>query len=275
MSCFVIGDIQGHLDPLPKLLTAAGADPRADRFWFAGDLVNRGPRNADTLRFVRSLGDRAVAVLGNHDFYLLAIACGAIPRGRDDTLSDVLGAPDRDELITWLRHRPLMHVEGDYALVHAGLLAPWTVRQARELAHEVEGALQGPHWVEFLTRLWGAKPTRWSEDLHGAERLRVIVNAMTRMRMCASDGEMLLKHKGPISSAPAGALPWFKVPGRRSTTHTIVCGHWSALGYHDGDGVLAIDTGCVWGGALTAVCLETREIYRLKCEQAAAPSGWE
>jgi bis(5'-nucleosyl)-tetraphosphatase (symmetrical) len=275
MSCFVIGDIQGHLDPLPKLLTAAGADPRTDTLWFAGDLVNRGRRNADTLRFIRNLGDRAVCVLGNHDFYLLAVASGAIARGRDDTLDDVLEASDRSLLIEWLRRRPLMHVESAYALVHAGLLAPWTVRQARELAHEVEGALQGPHWVEFLRNLWGAKPTRWSEDLHGYDRLRVIVNAMTRMRMCAPDGEMLLKHKGPIAGAPAGALPWFQVPNRQSATHTIVCGHWSALGFHDGDGVLALDTGCVWGGALTAVRLEDRKVFRYKCEQAAAPSGWE
>jgi bis(5'-nucleosyl)-tetraphosphatase (symmetrical) len=256
-------------------LDQCGADLAADTFWFCGDLVNRGRDNADTLRCVRALGSRGVVVLGNHDFYLLGVACGAIPRGKDDTLDDVLSASDRDELVEWLRHRPLMHVEGDYALVHAGLLPEWTVAQARALAHEVEAALQGPHWVEFLRNLWGAQPTRWQDSLNGWDRLRVIVNAMCRLRMCSADGEMALKYKGPIDGAPDGLLPWFRVPGRRSTTHTILCGHWSALGFHDAEGILALDTGCVWGGCLTAVRLEDRKIFSAKCTQAAQPSGWD
>lgn len=275
MSVFVIGDLQGHLDPLANLLTHAQADPHQDRLWFVGDLVNRGRRNADTLRFVRALGDRAVAVLGNHDFYLLAVAAGAMPRGKDDTLDDVLKAPDRDELIDWLRRRPLMHVEGDAAIVHAGLLPDWSIREARELALEVEGALQGPHWVEFLKHLWGGQPTRWSPRLEGWDRLRVIVNAMCRMRLCTASGEMLLKPKGPLSAAPAGALPWFRVPGRRSTSHTVFFGHWSALGFLDADGVMGLDTGCVWGGCLTMVRLEDRQVFQVPCTQAMKPSGWD
>lgn len=274
MARYVIGDLHGHLCPLERLLGEAGVDPVRDHLWLTGDLVNRGQRNADTLRFAMALGDHAISVLGNHDFYLLAVACGAIVRGVDDTLDDVLDAPDRESLIEWLRRRPLMYVEGGTAMVHAGLLPEWSVRQARELAHEVEGALQGPYWREFLANLWGARPTRWSDSLHGYDRLRVIVNAMSRLRMCTPDGEMLLKHKGPISDAKGNAVPWFLAPSRRSTTHTVVCGHWSALGFHDGDGVLALDTGCVWGGSLSAVRLEDRKLFQVKCEQAAAPTGW-
>ena len=168
-----------------------------------------------------------------------------------------------------------MHVEGGFALVHAGLLPEWTVDKARQLAAEVESELQGPDWVKFLRKLWGAKPTRWHDDLVGPDRLRVIVNAMCRLRMCSPDGEMLLKYKGPIANAPADVVPWFRVPGRRSTTHTIVCGHWSALGYHDNDGVLAVDTGCVWGGCLTSVRLEDRKVFSVNCSQAAMPGGWD
>ncbi len=275
MAHYVIGDLQGHLGPLKILLSNVNPNQDSDVLWFCGDLVNRGPDNADSLRFVRALGKRAVAVLGNHDFYLLGIACGAIPRAKDDTLDDVLAAPDREALIAWLRHRPLMHIEGDYALVHAGLLPAWTIPEARALAAEVEAVLQGPDWVEFLRNLWGGKPTRWRKGLKAWDRLRVIVNAMCRMRMCSVDGEMQLKYKGPIAEAPKGVLPWFRVPGRRSMTHTVFCGHWSALGYYDGDGIVALDTGCVWGGSLTAVRIEDREVFSVRCTQAAAPSGWD
>ncbi len=275
MSTYVIGDIQGCHDSLVRLIEACALDPARDRLWLVGDLVNRGPHSLATLRFIRALGEQAVSVLGNHDFYLLGVACGAIERGTDDTLDDVLMAPDCGEVIEWLRHRPLMHVEASYALVHAGLLPEWTIEQAHNLASEVEAALRGPYWAEFLRHLWGAKPTRWRDDLAGWDRLRVIVNAMCRMRMCSADGEMQLKFKGPIDGAPEGVLPWFRVPGRRSLTHTILCGHWSALGFHDDDGILALDTGCVWGGYLTAVRLDDRKVFSIKCEQAAAPTGWD
>lgn len=270
-----VGDLQGQLDPLERLLDAARFDPAHDELWLAGDLVNRGHDNAAVLRRVRDLGDRAITVLGNHDFYLLAVASGAMRRGSDDTLNDVLGAPDRDALIDWLRFRPLMHVADDFAMVHAGLLPGWSIAEARLLAREVEGALQGPHWQVFLQNLWGSQPLAWREDLEGWDRLRVIVNAMCRMRMCSASGEMALKYKGPIDAAPPGVGPWFAAPDRRNTTHTVVCGHWSALGFHQNNGVLALDTGCVWGGCLTGVWLERGERIQVQCAQAAAPSGWD
>jgi len=272
---FAVGDLQGQLEPLDRLLDSAGFQPGRDELWLTGDLVNRGKDNAAVLRRVRALGKSAVTVLGNHDFYLLAVASGAMRRGADDTLNDILDAPDRDALIDWLRFQPLMHVADNFAMVHAGLLPGWSIAQARLLAHEVEGALQGPHWQVFLQNLWGSQPLAWTDMLEGWDRLRVIVNAMCRMRLCSESGEMALKYKGPIDAAPAGILPWFAVPGRRSTSHTVVCGHWSALGFHNADGVLALDTGCVWGGCLTGVWLETGERVQVACEQAAAPSGWD
>ncbi|GAA5178928.1 symmetrical bis(5'-nucleosyl)-tetraphosphatase [Niveibacterium umoris] len=270
-----IGDLQGQIAPLERLLDAAAFDAASDQLWLTGDLVNRGQDNAAVLRRVRDLGDSAVTVLGNHDFYLLAVASGAMRRGADDTLDDILNAPDREALLDWLRFRPLMHVADGFAMVHAGLLPGWSISQARLLAHEVEGALQGPHWKIFLQNLWGSQPLAWDEKLEGWDRLRVIVNAMCRMRMCSIDGEMALKHKGPIDAAPAGVLPWFAVPKRRSKTHTVVCGHWSALGYYADDGILALDTGCVWGGCLTGVWLESGARVEVKCDQTAAPSGWD
>ena len=272
---FAVGDLQGQLEPLDRLLDEAGFSPEHDELWLTGDLVNRGKDNAAVLRRVRALGERAITVLGNHDFYLLAIASGAMRRSADDTLDDVLDAPDREALIDWLRFRPLMHVADNFAMVHAGLLPAWSVAEARLLAHEVEGALQGPHWQTFLQNLWGSQPDAWSPSLDGWDRLRVIVSAMCRMRMCGSGGDMALKHKGPINTAPPGIVPWFAVNGRRSTTHKIVCGHWSALGFYDQDGVLALDTGCVWGGCLTGVWLERNERVQVPCEQAAAPDGWD
>lgn len=275
MSTFAIGDLQGHLDPLPDLLAAADARFDHDCLWFCGDLINRGRDNAKVLRFVRDCGERAVSVLGNHDFYLLGIACGAIPRDGSDTLDDVLRAPDCDALIDWLRQRPLMHVQGDYALVHAGLLPQWSIAQATALAGEVEAMLRSERWVSFLKNLWGGRPTTWHDDLEGWDRLRVIVNAMCRMRACTPTGEMLLKHKGPPQAIPAGALPWYKVPPLQPRSHTVVCGHWSALGLHMADGIIALDTGSVWGGALTAVRLEDRAVFQVSSRAAATPSGWD
>ncbi|WP_341677624.1 symmetrical bis(5'-nucleosyl)-tetraphosphatase [Niveibacterium sp. SC-1] len=271
MARYVVGDLQGQFDSLLEILRACDFDPESDRLWLCGDLVNRGKSNLQVLRYLRDLGDACVPVLGNHDFYLLGVACGAIKRSGDDSLDDVLEAPDRDDLIDWLRAQPLMHVEDDFALVHAGLLAEWTVTKATALAAEVESELRGARWREFLAELWGGKPTRWSDNLRGVDRLRVIVNAMCRMRMCATDGEMLLKYKGGIADAPTGVVPWFRVPGRQSLTHTVFCGHWSALGFHDDDGIVALDTGCVWGRSLTAIRLEDRQVFSVPCPAAAVP----
>jgi len=270
MSTFAIGDVQGCFDELRALLAEIGFDRNKDRLWFVGDLVNRGPASLETLRFVRGLGKRAVTVLGNHDLHLLALAHGFATRRDGDTLDDVLAAPERNELLDWLRGRPLIHAESGYVLVHAGLLPQWDVPKAKALACEVEAALSGPDHRDFLSRLYGSRPESWSDDLRGADRLRVIVNAMTRLRFCTADGFMEFHTKGETMSAPAGYLPWFEVPGRKSAGATVICGHWSALGLLITPNVLALDSGCVWGRKLTAIRLEDRRVYEVPCAAARA-----
>ncbi len=214
---------------------------------------------------MKSLGDAAVTVLGNHDLHLVCVAEGIERRKKRDTLDDVLDAPDRDELVAWLRHRPLMHVEGDFALVHAGLLPQWTVQRARSLAAEVEGALRGPRYRDLLQRMYGDEPDRWDDKLEGIDRLRVIINAMTRLRVCDDSGAMVLGFKGEPGDAHDNWTPWFDVPGRRSHDHTIVWGHWSALGLLVRPDVIGLDSGCVWGRSLSAVRLEDRLLSQVKC----------
>ena len=208
MSTWAIGDLQGCFDPLETLLERCGFDRRRDRLWFVGDLVNRGPKSLETLRFVRDLGDAAVTVLGNHDLSLLMIAAGHGKQHRLDTFHHVLDAPDRDELLAWLRERPMMHVEGEFAMVHAGLLPQWDVVQAMLLAREVEDALRGPQHDEFMLRMWGSEPAAWNDTLSGWDRLRVIVNALTRMRFCTPAGHMDFHAKGEPEEPPPGHLPW-------------------------------------------------------------------
>jgi bis(5'-nucleosyl)-tetraphosphatase (symmetrical) len=270
MATYAIGDVQGSFEELGALLGAAGFDGDKDRLWFVGDLVNRGPASLATLRFVRDLGARALTVLGNHDLHLLALAHGVVKEREDDTLAEVLAAPDRDELLDWLRHRPMIHVEADHILVHAGLLPQWDVAAAKALAREVESELRGPRHREFLAQLYGSRPDRWSDSLRGIDRLRVIVNAMTRLRFCTPDGVMEFHTKGEATEAPAGHLPWFDVPGRRSADRTVICGHWSALGLRIAPNLLALDSGCVWGGKLTAIRLEDRRLYQVPCRADAA-----
>lgn len=271
MATYAVGDIQGCFDSFRRLLDLCRFDPTADRLWLVGDLVNRGPRSLETLRFVRGLGDAAVTVLGNHDLYLLMVAeGGAKYRGKDDTLQDIFDAPDCAELLDWLRRQRLCHTEGDYCLVHAGLLPQWTAARARELAAEVEAALQGPQFREFILNLWGSEPASWSEDLTGWARLRVIVNAMTRMRFCTPDGVMEFHTKGEVVNGPAGHLPWFEVPGRCSAGAVLVTGHWSALGLKLLPNLLALDSGCLWGGHLTALRLEDRQVFQVDCSAGEA-----
>lgn len=265
MGTYAIGDIQGCFDSFRRLLDRCGFDPASDRLWLVGDLVNRGPRSLETLRFVRDLGAAATTVLGNHDLSLLMAAEGFGKRGKGDTFEHVLGAPDCDELLRWLRHQPLCHAEGGYCLVHAGLLPQWTVSQARALAAEVEMALTGPDWRELMANMWGSEPASWDDGLTGWPRLRVIINAMTRMRFCSPDGVMDFRIKGEVSKAPPGFIPWFQVPGRRSADTVLVTGHWSALGLKILPNLLAIDSGCLWGGALTAIRLEDRAMYQVEC----------
>lgn len=266
MATYAIGDIQGCFDSLQQLLAKCAFDPARDRLWLVGDLVNRGPRSLETLRFVKSLGEAALTVLGNHDLYLLMVAeGGAKTRGKDDTLQPILDAPDCAELLDWLRRQPLCHVEDDYCLVHAGLLPQWSIKKARKLAREVEAALQGAQYREFIANMWGSQPDRWSDDLTGWPRLRAVVNAMTRMRFCSADGVMEFKVKGELANAPAGYMPWFEVPGRKSEKSVLVTGHWSALGFRLSDNMLALDSGCLWGGHLTAVRLEDRRVFQVDC----------
>ena len=265
MATYAIGDVQGCYGELCALLEEIRYDRSRDRLWFVGDLVNRGPGSLETLRFVKGLGARAVTVLGNHDLHLVALACGHGRARGDDTLDAVLDAPDRSELIDWLRTLPLLHARGDYVMVHAGLLPQWSVAKAQSLAREVEAELRGPNHMEFLALLYGSKPEAWSEDLSGADRLRVIVNAMTRMRFCTAEGRMEFRSKGESTLAPPGYLPWFEVPQRASAAATIVCGHWSALGLKLLPNLIALDAGCVWGGQLTAIRLEDRALVQVPC----------
>ncbi len=218
---------------------------------------------------MKSLGDAAVAVLGNHDLHLICVAEGVERRKKRDTLDEVLEAPDRDELVDWLRHRPFMHVEGNFALVHAGLLPQWTVAQARDLAAEVERALRGPRYHDLLQHMYGDEPDRWDEKLEGIDRLRVIINAMTRLRVCDDSGAMVLGFKGEPGDAHDDWTPWFDVPGRKSRDHTVVWGHWSALGLLMRPDVIGLDSGCVWGRSLSGVRLEDRSLSQVKCPQVS------
>jgi bis(5'-nucleosyl)-tetraphosphatase (symmetrical) len=259
MAVYTIGDLQGCLEPLKRLLDRLRFDPTSDRLWFCGDLVNRGPDSLDALRFVRGLGETALTVLGNHDLHLLALAWDPArsPRSKD-TLDGVLAAPDREELLEWLRRRPLLHHDATlgWTLVHAGLPPQWGLAEAQATAAELQGVLGGPGFAAFLGRMYGDGPDRWSPGLKGAGRLRYIVNAFTRMRYCRADGSLDLEEKGPPERAPPALVPWFRVPGRRSRSLKLVFGHWSSLGYVAESGVWGLDTGCVWGGRLTALRLD-------------------
>lgn len=271
MATYAVGDIQGCFDSFRRLLDLCAFDPASDHLWLVGDLVNRGPRSLDTLRYVRSLGEAAVTVLGNHDLYLLMVAEGGAKfRGKDDTLQEILDAPDCGELLHWLRFQRLFHCAGEYGLVHAGLLPQWTAARALELAAEVETALRGPSYRDFILNLWGSEPAAWSDELTGWARLRVIVNAMTRLRFCTPEGVMEFHTKGEALAAPPGHLPWFEVPGRQSAASVLVTGHWSALGLRLLPNLLALDSGCLWGGHLTALRLEDRQVFQVGCSAGEA-----
>jgi len=266
MATYAIGDIQGCFNEFQRLLDKIGFSPETDRLWIVGDLVNRGPQSLEVLRFVKGLGAAATTVLGNHDLNLIMLAEGYSQQREKDTLGAVLDAPDREELLAWLRMQPLMHVEGNFAMVHAGLLPQWSVANARALAGEVEGALRAETYRKFLNHMWGSKPRVWDDALLKWDRLRVIVNAMTRLRFCTADGAMEFHAKGEETNAPSGYLPWFDVPERKSADHVLVTGHWSALGLKLMPNLLALDSGCLWGGCLSAVRLEDRAVFQVKCE---------
>lgn len=264
MTDYAIGDIQGCYDSLQALLQKLHFNPDRDRLWVAGDIINRGPKSLASLRFIRSLGDAAVTVLGNHDLHLLAVVLGGHSVNKKDTLDDILGAPDRDELIEWLLHQHLTVYDRDRNLlmVHAGIPWLWSVDQAVALGQEMEQVLQGPDARYFFENMYGNKPNLWRDDLAGMDRWRMITNYCTRMRFLAADGSLNLDAKEGVEKAPEGLAPWFEYP--RNDDTEIVFGHWAALegrttrpGYH------GLDTGCVYGASLTALNLDTRE--RISC----------
>jgi len=270
VAIYAVGDIQGCYNELRQLLEQIRFDPAQDKLWLVGDLVNRGPDSLQVLRFVKSLGECAITVLGNYDLHLLAVAEGAAELHHSDTLDEVLKAPDRDELLFWLRQQGLLHAENGFVLVHAGLLPQWTVAQAAALAREVEAALRGNDYAEFFSRMYGNNPHGWSDDLAGAKRLRVITNAFTRLRICNAQGEMEFKFKGEVERIPAGYMPWFDVPERKSQDATVIFGHWSALGLKVTPNAIALDTGCLWGGPMTAFRLEDRQLFQVSCNSPVA-----
>ena len=279
MKTYAIGDLQGCAHEAQALLNRIADDaPGGARIIFVGDLINRGPESLAALRRVAALSveseGRVDALLGNHDLHLLAVACGAQKVSRSDTLDEVLAAPDREQLIGWLRHRPLAMMAQGHLLVHAGVPPQWTAQQTLALAGEVEAVLRGPNWVAFLGQMYGNTPDRWDDSLRGVARLRCIVNALTLRRLCTVDGVMDFKEK-ESAIAPIGSnlLPWFDLPGRRSADTPVVFGHWSALGLLLRADVIGLDSGCVWGGKLTAFCLDNRAFLQVDCLQYQRPGG--
>jgi bis(5'-nucleosyl)-tetraphosphatase (symmetrical) len=264
----VFGDLQGCCDPFRQLLKKAS--PSADTpLWFAGDLINRGPKSLQTLRDVIALGPRATVVLGNHDLNLLSVAAGLRKPKKGDTLDDILEAKDAADLIEWVRHKPVAHFANGALMVHAGVLPQWDITTTLELAHELEKALRAPNWKDTLAQLYGNEPHRWEDSLKGIDRLRVTYNALTRIRFCTPEGAMEFANNGGPDAAPDGYLPWFDVPDRRTKDTTIVFGHWAALGLMIRDDVLCLDSGCVWGNKLSAVLLtadpKQRVVTQVNC----------
>jgi bis(5'-nucleosyl)-tetraphosphatase (symmetrical) len=268
MAVYAIGDVQGCYHPLQRLLDRLRFDPGQDILWFAGDLVNRGPQSLPVLRLVYSLGEQAVTVLGNHDLTLLAVAEGYRHPKRSDTFQAILTAPDREVLLHWLRQRPLLHHDPvlGFTLVHAGLAPQWDLLQAQACAAELAAVLSSADYRTLLAQMFGSEPRVWCEDLQGMERLRFCVNCFTRMRYCHADGALNFSEKGAPGSQPADLWPWFRVPGRRNADLNIVFGHWASLGYYREPGIYALDSGCVWGGRLTAIRLDApQQVYWVEC----------
>lgn len=272
---YLVGDIQGCCRPFEQLLATLDFSPSRDHLYVLGDLVNRGPDSLGTLRKLRAMEGSATCLLGNHDLHMLAVAHGVRKAHRSDTLDTVLDAPDREAWLAWVRQQRLaVHAHG-WLMVHAGVLPQWDVAQTLALAGEVEALLRSADLGDFLHQMYGNEPARWDEGLTGADRLRCVVNALTRLRFCAADGTMEFGTKEGAGGAPEGHMPWFDVPGRRTTGTPVAFGHWSTLGLVNRKDLLALDTGCVWGGHLTAARVNgaTREIIQVACPQAQKPGG--
>jgi len=273
MAVFAIGDIQGCYDELRLLLDKIHFSSDRDRLWFTGDLVNRGPKSLETLRFIHSLADNASIVLGNHDLHLLATAYDHERPGKKDTFDAILTAPDRDQLLEWLRQQPLIHIDNEIGMVmlHAGLHPNWDIQTAMSLSREVEKTLQGEQHIDFYKHMYGDKPVAWSDDLSSWQRLRYITNVFTRLRYCDNQGNISLSHKGPPGTQPENFYPWFEIKNRASRNDPILFGHWSTLVLADNityDNVYPLDTGCLWGGKLTALRIDTRpyQTFQINCQ---------
>lgn len=275
MSTYVIGDVQGCDDELGELLALTRFDAAVDHVYFVGDLVNRGPKSANVLRRVKALTDAGVAdcVLGNHDFFLIMAFEGFSKLHDGDTLDQVLRQPDARDLVEWLRQRPLLIEVGSHVIVHAGLLPAWTVADAGALAREIEHELRGPYFREFLRTLFGNEPRSWHDDLAGVARNRATVNAFARLRFCTAFSEIEFHEKRDASFAPTGFAPWFALPGRRSASAHVISGHWSSEGLRLLPNVSLLDSGCLWGGALTAMRLEDRAIFQVSSQQPMSLLG--
>lgn len=281
MALYLIGDLQGCDEPLQRLLDKIAFSPSRDTLYFLGDLVNRGPDSAAVLRRLMRMGESAKCLLGNHDLHLMAVAHGVRQPGKSDTLNEILQAPDRAEMLHWLAQQPLAIskkiASQHYLMVHAGVLPQWTAGQTLALAGEVEAVLRGPHLGDFLRQMYGNAPSAWRDDLQGAARLRVIVNALTRIRFCTPEGDMEFEAKGLRAvDAPAGFVPWFDAPNRQTANVTVAFGHWSTLGWLDRSDLLSLDSGCVWGGSLSALRIHgqggqsgkntPQNLFQVKCE---------
>jgi len=263
MATYAIGDIQGCYYAFMALLKKLRFNDAHDQLWLVGDLINRGTGSLEVLRWCYAHQNHLRVVLGNHDLHAIAVAHDVRPAHRNDTLQPILDAPDGETLLTWLRHQPLLVVAQNHVMVHAGLLPQWSIAEAQSLADEVAQVLTGPDYRHFLLHMYGNEPNVWHPDLLSHDRLRAITNAMTRMRICTPSGALEFSFKGTMQDVPTGYMPWFKVKQRRSVTDTILCGHWSALGLHLQDNIIALDTGCLWGGQLTAYCLETKKVTQV------------
>jgi bis(5'-nucleosyl)-tetraphosphatase (symmetrical) len=264
MATYAIGDIQGCFYAFQALLKKLNFDAKKDQLWLVGDLINRGTGSLEVLRWCFEHQDSLRIVLGNHDLHALAVAHGIRNAHRSDTLQGIFDAVDGLQLLVWLRNQPLMVYEQGYAMVHAGLLPQWTITEALNYAKEVEFVLHGSHYVDFLKHMYGNQPDIWQNDLAGYDRLRLITNAFTRLRVCSAQGVLNFDFKGEMQDIPADDMPWFEVATRKSKGQAIICGHWSALGLYQKEGIYALDSGCLWGGQLTALCLESKAITQVE-----------
>lgn len=267
MNIWAVGDLQGCCGALDELLAHPLIQKDPDcRFWFAGDLINRGPQSLRTLKQVIRLGDRAVSILGNHDLHMLAVYAGIRNQNKSDTFDAILKDKHVDELIDWLRHRPLAHYDAGHLMVHAGVMAKWDLDKTLALAEEAHQALISDKWQKNLQKMYGNEPVQWKDKLSGSKRLRVIINAFTRMRLCTPNGEMDFVAKDSPGNQP-GLVPWFDVPDRKTSDIPIIFGHWSTLGLLIRKNLLALDTGCVWGGKLSALRLSDRKLIQIDCKR--------